>query len=104
MQESTILNNVSPDQLTEIIWGLYDNALKVISDNLESENIAIKSKTAFWLIEKIDKIEVGQTDPREWIKRDSMLDTTEWMFNLKLDKENTKNYARKIISINTCLN
>jgi len=48
---------------------LYNSAIQVIKEDMKSNNEAVKLKAAFWLIEKITSQNIGETNPREIIKK-----------------------------------
>lgn len=51
------------------IYGLYEKAITAISESLQSENENIKLKTATWVLDKIQSQTIGETDPKESIRK-----------------------------------
>lgn len=52
------------------LGSLYNEALKVIKDCLDSKNESIKLKTAMYLIKKTEDQPIGETDARAIIKKE----------------------------------
>ena len=60
------------------LFGMYQNAIQAVKDSLQSDNESIKLKSALWLIDKIDKYEIGEIDPRMLIRSNCMESTLDW--------------------------
>ena len=57
------------DNIENGLMGLYNDSIQAIKESIKSNNEMIKLKTAFWLIEKLSNQNIGETDPREIIKK-----------------------------------
>jgi hypothetical protein len=57
------------DSIENGLMGLYNDSIQAIKEGIKSNNEMIKLKTAFWLIEKLTSQTIGETDPREMIKK-----------------------------------
>ena len=51
------------------LLSLYNDALKVIKESLNSKDERIKTKSAFWLVNRIEPTQFGETGPREVIRQ-----------------------------------
>lgn len=51
------------------LLGLYNDALKAVKQSLSSDNESIKLKTAMWIIAKVEKNPIGNTDAREVLRK-----------------------------------
>ena len=60
------------------LFGMYHDAIQAVKDSLLSNNESIKLKSALWLIDKIEKLEIGETNPRKLIKSKCMDTTLVW--------------------------
>ena len=47
---------------------LQGHALQALQEALTSENEAVKLKASIWLLEKLDSMKVGASDPKEVIR------------------------------------
>lgn len=52
----------------QFLPSLYKEALEAMRECLKSDNQAVKLKTAMFLIDKLDKKQIGETDAREILK------------------------------------
>ena len=57
------------DNIENGLMGLYNDSIQAIKEGIKSNNEMIKLKTAFWLIEKLTSQIIGETDPKEIIKK-----------------------------------
>lgn len=81
------ISDVRQDVINEL-HSFHLDAVKVIRDSLKSENASVKIKVAFWLIEKLEKRDIGNPDPRNWIKKLSTSNGFDHAFSPKtLDNE-----------------
>jgi len=76
------------------ILGLYNEAIQAIQSSLKSDNEAIKLKTAFWLIERLEAKNIGATDPREILRNKCTTSTVEWDLNT-FDEEKYKRLCKE---------
>ena len=53
----------------------------MIRDSLNSKNDAVKIKVAFWLIEKLENRQIGNSDARAWIKKLCTTNDMDFRFN-----------------------
>jgi hypothetical protein len=57
------------DTISNGLMGLYNKAVEAIQDSIKSDNEAVKLKAAFWLIDRLEAQSIGETTPREMIKK-----------------------------------
>lgn len=65
------LNRLQQESKEMLQGGLLDlqgHALQALQEALTSENEAVKLKASIWLLEKLDSMKVGASDPKEVIR------------------------------------
>jgi hypothetical protein len=84
------------DEVRNGLFGMYNDAVKAVEEGLKSTNLTIKLKTATWLIEKLQNLNIGEKNPRNILREyatssiwPEILDTTfDQKKYLKLCQEN----------------
>ena len=75
-----LISEVRQDVINEL-HSFHLDAVRVIRDSLNSKNDAVKIKVAFWLIEKLENRQIGNSDARNWIKKLCTSDEFDLRFN-----------------------
>jgi hypothetical protein len=56
------------ENISNGLMGLYNEAIQAIKEGINSDNEAIRLKSAIWLVDHLNSQSVGETDPRVMIK------------------------------------
>ena len=84
------------DSLRNGLFGLADEALKVIKGCLQSGNEITRLKTAIWLIERVKDVDTGETDVREVIKEKCTHIQTPWDMEKPVSVFNENEYNKEL--------
>jgi len=84
------------DSLRNGLFGLADEALKVIRDCLQSSSEITRLKTAIWLIERVKDVDTGETDVRVMLKRSCTHTLAPWDMESPTDVFNEDEYNREL--------
>ncbi|MFO7830171.1 MAG: phBC6A51 family helix-turn-helix protein [Bacteroidales bacterium] len=81
-----LLNEIK-ENTKESVLSLHETAIQKVKDVLENGNANAKLKAAFYIIDKVNELTVGESDLREMIKKKCTFSELEdWNLN-KLDED-----------------
>lgn len=60
------------------LYGLADEALRTIRESLQSENEQVRLKAAMWITDKLQSIEIGETDVITAIRKEATYSDSKW--------------------------
>ncbi|MCP4314234.1 MAG: hypothetical protein GY790_23520 [Bacteroidetes bacterium] len=86
-----LISDVRQDVINEL-HSFHLDAVKVIRDLLNSKNETVKIKVAFWLIEKLENRQIGDSDARSLIKK--LCTTNDMDFRFNSTSLNEKKYRQ----------
>lgn len=77
------------------VYSLYNDAIKAMKESLKSENESVRLKTAMYIIEKVEKREIGNHDIRDVLKKKATNDPFQFERNLVFNKEKYEQLLRE---------
>ena len=89
------------DNSKNSLFGLIDEAFKSLRESLKSKNESVKLKAALSVIDRLQNVEVGETDPVQIIKR---LCTQNYEFDFPFNSSFDKERSEKLMKENNLTN